>query len=141
MAISREEIFAAADALVAAGEREWTAAGFKRLIETGVVDVVGCDVGRAEGITGVLKVMELVDANHLWFNSHAWSSAVNTAASLALSAVSNRCLVQELKPDRNPMQHELVDRPFEPHDGLIDVPTRPGLGVDVNEEVLQRYAF
>ena len=98
--------------LIATGEREWEPRGFKEFVETGIVDVVGCDVGRAEGISGTLKVIEIVESNDVWFNSHAWSSAVNTAASIALSAVTPRCLLQELKPDPNPMQHELVEEPF-----------------------------
>lgn len=125
--------------LIATGEREWTGRGFKQFIETGIVDVVGCDVGRAEGITGVLKVIEYVEANDVWFNSHAWSSAVNTAASIALSAITPRCLLQELKPDINPMQHELIDEPFAQVGGWIDVPTKPGLGVEPREEVLAKY--
>jgi L-alanine-DL-glutamate epimerase-like enolase superfamily enzyme len=127
--------------LIATGEREWDARGFKEFVETGIVDVVGCDVGRAEGITGTLKVIEIVDANDVWFNSHAWSSAVNTAASIALSAITPRCLLQELKPDENPMQHELVDDPFAQRDGFIDVPNKPGLGVEPKEDVLRKYRF
>jgi L-alanine-DL-glutamate epimerase-like enolase superfamily enzyme len=127
--------------LIATGEREWTARGFKQFIETGIVDVVGCDVGRAEGITGVLKVIEYVEANDVWFNSHAWSSAVNTAASIALSAITPRCMLQELKPDPNPMQHELVDEPFTQVDGRIEVPRRPGLGVEPRLDVLEKYRF
>jgi L-alanine-DL-glutamate epimerase-like enolase superfamily enzyme len=127
--------------LVATGEREWTPRGFKDFIETGIVDVVGCDVGRAEGITGTLKVIEYVEANDVWFNSHAWSSAINTAASIALSAATPRCLLQELKPDENPMQHELVDEPLLQSGGWIDVPRKPGLGVEPKESVLAKYAF
>jgi D-galactarolactone cycloisomerase len=127
--------------LIATGEREWEPRAFKDLVETGIVDVVGCDIGRAEGITGTLKVIETVEANDVWFNSHAWSSAVNTAASIALSAITPRCLLQELKPDPNPMQHELVDEPFAQQDGFIEVPRRPGLGVEPKESVLRTYAF
>jgi L-alanine-DL-glutamate epimerase-like enolase superfamily enzyme len=125
--------------LVAGGEREWDARGFEALIATGVIDVVGCDIGRAEGITGALRVIQLVEQADVWFNSHAWSSAVNTAASIALSASTPRCLLQELKPLENPMQHELVEEPFAQHDGWIDVPRKPGLGVEVRESVLTKY--
>jgi L-alanine-DL-glutamate epimerase-like enolase superfamily enzyme len=125
--------------LVAGGEREWDARGYEAVIAGGVIDVVGCDIGRAEGITGVLKVIQLVEQANVWFNSHAWSSAVNTAASIALSASTPRCLLQELKPDENPMQHELVDEPFVQRDGWIDVPAKPGVGVEVRESVLARY--
>ncbi len=125
--------------LVAGGEREWDARGFQRVIESGVIDVVGCDIGRAEGITGALRVIALVEQHDLWFNSHAWSSAVNTSASIALSASTPRCLLQELKPDENPMQHELVETPIAQQDGWITVPTGPGLGVEVRESVLEQY--
>jgi L-alanine-DL-glutamate epimerase-like enolase superfamily enzyme len=127
--------------LVATGEREWDAYGYRKFLDTGVADVVGCDVGRAEGITGALKVIGLVEERDLWFNSHAWSSAVNTAASIALSGFTSRCLLQELKPDRNPMQHELVEEPFQQSGGFIDIPRGPGLGVTVREEVLHHYAL
>ena len=125
--------------LIATGEREWDARGAGEVIASGIVDVVGCDVGRAEGITGALRIIQLVEAGDVWFNSHAWSSAVNTAASIALSASTPRCLLQELKPDESPMQHELVTEPFVQHDGWIDVPRRPGLGVEIDETVLAKY--
>ena len=39
------------------------------------------------------------------------------------------------------MQHELVRCPFEQVDGYIDVPNEPGLGVEVDESVVRKYAF
>ena len=127
--------------LIAGGEREWDVRGFQEVIGTGLIDVVGCDIGRAEGITGALRVIGLVEQANVWFNSHAWSSAVNTAASIALSASTPRCLLQELKPDESPMQHELVDEPFSQRDGLIGVPRRPGLGVEPKQSVLDKYRW
>lgn len=130
-----------AQCMIGTGEREWNARGFARVIDSGVVDVVGCDPGRAEGITGALRVIELVEAADVWFNAHSWSSAVVTAASLALSASTPRCLLFEMKPIENPMQHELVSRPFVQVDGWIEVPMLPGLGVEINEDTLRKYRF
>lgn len=127
--------------LIATGEREWNIAGYQRLIETGIVDVVGCDPGRAEGITGFQKLIQMVESATIWYNAHAWSSAIITAASLALSAISDRCLVFEMKPLPNPMQDELVAAPFKQKDGWINVPMAPGLGVDVREDVVEKYRF
>ena len=45
----------------------------------------------------------------------------------------------EVKPLRNPMQHELVTEPFEHVDGWFYPPTKPGLGIEVIEEVVDRY--
>jgi L-alanine-DL-glutamate epimerase-like enolase superfamily enzyme len=130
-----------ATTLIAGGEREWDARGFQEVIGSGLIDVIGCDIGRAEGITGGLAVIGLVEQANVWFNSHAWSSAVNTAASIALSVSTPRCMLQELKPDESPMQHELVDTPFAQRDGLISVPRSPGLGVEPKESVLARYRW
>ena len=125
--------------LVGTGERCWSTDQYRRLIESGIVDVVGCDPGRVGGITGFRELIGLVEQSQLWFNAHAWSSAIITAASLALSASSNRCLLFELKPIENPMQHELVEQPFWHTDGFISAPNKPGLGVEIKEAVIQKY--
>jgi len=126
--------------LIATGEREWGTRAYRRLLGEGVVDIVGCDPGRSEGVTGFMELVKLAEQHSVWFNAHTWSSAINTAASLAVSGTSHRALVFELKPDVNPMQHELVNEPFEQHAGWIDVPTtKPGLGIDVDESVVQKY--
>ncbi len=127
--------------MIGTGEREWTRTGFTRVIDSGVVDVVGCDPGRAEGITGALKVIELVERADVWFNAHAWSSGIITAASLALSASTPRCLLFEMKPIPNPMQDELIKAPFRQADGWVSVPRLPGLGVEIDEKVLHEYRF
>jgi L-alanine-DL-glutamate epimerase-like enolase superfamily enzyme len=125
--------------LIGTGEREFTVRGYQQLVESGISDVVGFDPGRAGGITGGLKVIQAVEAANIWFNAHAWSSAVTTAASLALSASTNRCLLFEMKPLVNPMHDELITVPFAHDHGVISAPDRPGLGIDVIESVLESY--
>lgn len=125
--------------LFAGGEREWDVHGYEGALADGLIDVVGVDVGRVGGITGALQVMSLIERERRWFNSHAWSSAVNTAVSLALSASTDRSLLQELKPDRNPMQDELVATPIRQVDGQVAVPTGPGIGVEPLIEVIEHY--
>lgn len=127
-------------ALIAYGEKEWTLEGFERVLGTGTVDVVGIDPGRAEGITGFKRATERVEAYRRQANAHAWSSAIVSAASLAVSFSSPACKLFELKPLRNPMQHELVPEPIEHVDGWVYPPTqRPGLGIDIQEDVVDRY--
>jgi L-alanine-DL-glutamate epimerase-like enolase superfamily enzyme len=124
---------------MAYGEKEWNLEGYERILETGTIDVVGVDPGRAEGITGFKKVTERVEAYRRQANAHAWSSAIVSAASLAISFNSPACKVFEFKPLRNPMQHELVTTPFGWKDGWVLPPTGPGLGIEVIEEVVDRY--
>lgn len=124
---------------IAYGEKEWTLDGYERVLATGTVDVIGVDPGRAEGITGFRRVAELIEQHRRQANAHAWSSAIGTAASLAISFSSPACKVFESKPIRNPMQHELVSAPYDPVDGWALPPSGPGLGINVIEEVVDRY--
>ena len=94
---------------------------------------------RAEGITGFKKVCDRVEAYRRQANAHAWSSAIVTAASLAISFSTPACKLFEFKPLRNPMQHDLVTKPFDHVDGWVYPPTGPGLGIEVIEEVVEGF--
>ena len=52
----------------------WTTEQYHRLIATGIVDVIGCDPGRAGGITGFRELIDAVEQTQLWFDAHAWSA-------------------------------------------------------------------
>lgn len=125
---------------ICTGEDLWTINDFHRLIKTGSVDILMIDPGRSEGITGYWKVQEMTAHENRYINAHAWSSAIITAASVHLTAAAPNHIVMEIKPFRNPMQHELVKEPFEMKEGFITVPDKPGLGVEVDEAVVKKYA-
>jgi L-alanine-DL-glutamate epimerase-like enolase superfamily enzyme len=123
------------------GEKGWTIPHYRRLIASGAIDVIMIDPGRAEGLTGLKKVIDLAaDAGQSW-NAHSWTSALNTAGALHLAAASPNVLVLELKPERSTIQHELVTDPIEMKDGWIAVRDKPGLGVTVDEAWVRRKAF
>ncbi len=123
------------------GEKGWTVPHFRGLIDSGALDIVMIDPGRAEGVTGTKKVIDLAADAGLSWNAHSWSSAINTAASLHLAAASPNVLLLELKPELSPMQNDLVADPIEMRDGWIEVRDTPGLGVTVDEGAVRRYAF
>jgi len=126
--------------LIAYGEREWNVDGFDQILVTGTCDVFGIDPGRAEGVTGFVKAVARIESHRRQANAHAWSSAIVSAASLAVSFSSLAFKLFEFKPLRNPMQHELVSEPFEQKDGWIYPPSdKPGLGIEINEDVVNRY--
>ncbi|HEV7247880.1 MAG TPA: mandelate racemase/muconate lactonizing enzyme family protein [Shinella sp.] len=129
---------AAVDVPIGTGEREWTLSGYRRLIETGTVDVLGVDPSRAEGVTGFRMVDALCEANGITVNAHAWSSAILTAASLHLSLASRTARLFELKPFPVVVQSELVEEPIWHVGGDIRAPAGPGLGITVDEAVLSR---
>lgn len=125
---------------IAAGEREYTLAGYRRWLDTGAVDVFGLDPARIEGVTGFRRAAAAIEAAGRTVNAHAWSTAVLTGASLHLSLASPAAELFELKPLPGPMQTDLVDEPFWHRDGIVAAPMRPGHGAEPRGAVLARYA-
>lgn len=132
---------AAADLRICTGEKGWHAAHYRGLIDSGAIDVLMTDPGKAEGVTGTWAVIGMAAAAGRHWNAHSWSSALNTAASLHLAVAAPNALLFELKPLPSPMQHELVRVPIEQRDGWITPPDGPGLGVEVDEAVVRLYRF
>ena len=124
---------------IGTGEDEWNVESYDRLIRSGGVDVVQMDPGRCHGLTGCRHVIKLIETANLRFSAHTWSSALNTAASLHLLASSTHGDSMDFKPHESPMQHELVSDPWVQQDGYLAVRNNPGLGVQVREEIVQKY--
>ena len=127
---------AASGIRIAYGEREWNARGVQRIVETGTVDVIGLDPGRIEGITGFRKAAEICALNRRQANAHNFSTAIVGAASQALSFASPACHLLELQPVYGPAQRDLVDRPIWHVDGFVNLPDGPGLGIEINEDLV-----
>ncbi len=126
--------------LIAYGEREWNTEGFDAILATGTCDVFGIDPGRAEGITGFAKAADRIHSHKRQVNAHAWSSAIVSAASLAVSFSNLAFKLFEFKPLANPMQNELITEPFAHKDGWVYPPLgKPGLGIEIIEDVVNKY--
>jgi L-alanine-DL-glutamate epimerase-like enolase superfamily enzyme len=124
---------------IGTGEQEWDVEGYRRLLRGGGVDVVQMDPGRCLGISGCRAVIKLIEAENLQFSAHTWSSALNTAASVHLLAISTHGVCMDFKPHESPMQHELVSDPWVQSNGYLSVRATPGLGVTVCEDVVKKY--
>jgi L-rhamnonate dehydratase len=127
------------DIPVAAGEQDATRWGFRELIERGHVDVIQPDVTRCGGITELLRIAELAESHGVKTVPHAWKSGIIKAASLHVNAVLPEALYQEYCVAGTPINTGLtVQRLPVEADGCIAVPTAPGLGVELDFEVVER---
>ncbi len=123
---------------LAAGENEFGLQGFRELIRAGAVDIVQPDACRCGGISEVWRVGRLAAEHGLRFATHSWSDAVAIAANAhVVSAMPNGVTV-EIDRMNNPFVDELLQRPLEVVDGEIALGDRPGLGIDLNWEVIER---
>jgi L-alanine-DL-glutamate epimerase-like enolase superfamily enzyme len=132
------ELRAKTQTKIAYGEKEFGLEGVQRLLESGTCDVLGFDPGRAEGLTAFRHAVTRVEAARREANAHAWSTAIVSAASLAISWSTPVCRQFEVKPLRDVAQFELVAEPLAHSGGFMPQPQGPGLGIEVREDVVQR---
>ncbi len=126
---------------IAFGERLFTLDAFHRILDADVCDYILVDAGRAEGITGVLQIVNLAAQFNVKFNPHTYSSAVNTAAAIHIALWAKRPSIFELMPLPSVMQVELATNPIRHIDGWVMAPDGPGLGVTVNEDAVHKYTM
>lgn len=129
----------AVDVRIACGEQEATEWGFQQLIERGGVDVVQPDLTRCGGFTVARKIVHMAERANRLVAPHSWSSDLLTAASLHLTAFQRRAEFVEFSTSHGPLSRALVKEPLRLVDGYLPVPTGPGLGVEVNDAVIERY--
>jgi L-rhamnonate dehydratase len=127
------------DVRIACGEQEATEWGFQQLIEQGGVDVLQPDLTRCGGFTVARKIVHMAERANRLVIPHSWSSDLLTAASLHLTAFQRRAEFVEFSTSYGPMSRELVKEPLRLKDGYLPVPEGPGLGVEVNDEAIERY--
>jgi len=113
------------------------------LMDRGKVDVIQPDIGRAGGLTECLRIARLANDRGLLCTPHGWKSGLTVAAEVHLSAAAeNVPFIEYMVPELWPsvIRRELVRPEFAPQDGVIELPRTPGLGVELNEEVVGRLA-
>jgi L-alanine-DL-glutamate epimerase-like enolase superfamily enzyme len=127
------------DTLIACGEQEATEWGFRDLIERGGVDILQPDLTRCGGFTVARKIVHMAELANRLIIPHSWSSDLLTAASLHLNAFQRRAVFVEFNTSQGPLSREMVKEPLRLVDGYLEVPTAPGLGVEVNETTIEKY--
>lgn len=139
------------DVPIAGGEAEFTRYGFRDFIEAGCVDIVQPDICVAGGISEVMKISTLASARNIRTIPHVWGSGIAIAAALQVCSalpltpythhavpVQNEPVI-EFDRTRNPLRDDLLTRRVRVVDGAVVVPDGPGLGVEVDEEIVEKY--
>jgi L-alanine-DL-glutamate epimerase-like enolase superfamily enzyme len=129
----------ATEVRIAAGEEESSRASFVDLMDRGKIDVVQVDVTRVGGLTEAKKIAFLAQDRGLPCVNHSFTSDLNIAASLHLLASIPNAILLEFCAEESPLRSQLARNPLRVVDGQVAVPQGPGLGVEVDEEVIERY--
>lgn len=133
------EVRAQTDIPIAAGESEFTRFDFRDLVDLRAVDILQPDLAICGGLTEGIRIAALAESYQLGLAPHLWGGALMFAAGLHLCAVSPSAFIVEYSLGWNPMLHELAEESFPVVDGHVAVPDRPGLGVTVRPEFVERH--
>lgn len=142
-----ERIADAINIPLAGGECEFTRYGFQNFLSTDAVDFLQPNVGRAGGFRECLRIADMASAKDLIYAPHTGSSsAITMAAELQIAAaVPNFGIYEHMQSDwskeqKNPLREDLVEEDVEVYeDGEVKVPDRPGLGITINEDILEAH--
>jgi L-alanine-DL-glutamate epimerase-like enolase superfamily enzyme len=124
---------------LAAGENEFGVQGFRELIRCKAVDIVQPDASRCGGISEVWRVAKMAADAGLEFAPHTWSDAVAVTANAHVVAAMPNGLTVEMDQTGNPFIEDLLVEPLRVKDGQLTLSRRPGLGIELNQAVVQRY--
>lgn len=142
------ELLAGLDVPVAAAEGLETRSDFDAFLTRGAATIVQPDVAICGGIGEALFVAELAALRGRLCVPHAWGGAVLMAATTQLLAVlrdpsevpAHDAPLLEVDRLDNPLRTELGSGEVRPVDGVVAVPTGPGLGIDVDDATVRRLA-
>lgn len=124
---------------IAGGEQESGVAAFRRLIEDGHLDIVQPDLGRCGGLTEGKRIAYMAHERHKKVVPHAFKTGILVAASTHFAASIPNGFMIEHTVSTSPLSRELVAEPIVFKDGYVQVPKLPGLGVTVDEAVVEKY--
>jgi D-galactarolactone cycloisomerase len=124
---------------LAAGENEFGFQGFRELIRAGAVDIVQPDASRCGGISELVRAARLAHASQLRVAPHSWSDAVAIVANAHVVAALPSNITVEIDQTGNPFVEELLLEPLQVKDGHLRLGHAPGLGVRLNDKVVDNY--
>ena len=137
---------------VTGGEHLGSLDAFREYVARRVVDVLQPDVANCGGLSGARRIAALAQAFHVRVFPHVWGTPVAVAAGLHLAAtlpstpptMTATPLAQEplfeFDSTPHPIRDALMTDALKPKDGWLTIPSGPGLGVEVDRSVLERFA-
>ncbi len=132
---------------IAGGECEYLRFGFHQLLENRSVDILQLDICSCGGLTEAKRIATLASTYGIEVIPHTWGTGIAIHAALHFIANLEELPGRLFSPDyyleydqtENAIRESLTTPRIELKEGMIDVPDRPGLGIEVSEDALYQY--
>jgi galactonate dehydratase len=124
---------------IATGERLSTVFDFTRILEDGAAVYLQPDLGSCGGISECKKIAAVAEGYYAQMAPHVWGGPVITAAALQIAASVPNFLIMESIYKGGGYFDEIIVESFVWEDGYYVLPKSPGIGVDLNMKVVEKY--
>lgn len=126
---------------VATGERLATKFEFRELLEKQAAAILQMALGRVGGILEARKIAGMAEAYYAQIAPHLYCGPIEAAANIQVDTCSPNFLIQESIGRFDGFHAEILKEPIQWEEGYIIPPTKPGLGVELDEEVVARHPY
>ena len=126
---------------IATGERLATKYDFARVLEKQAASILQMALGRVGGILEAKKIAGMAEAHYAQIAPHLYCGPIEGAANIQIDTCSPNFLIQEGIETWGGFHAEILKEPIQWEDGYIIPPTKPGLGVELNEEVASKHPY
>jgi len=137
------ELCAKVDIYIAGGEAEYGIYTFKEFLERKIYDIIQCDVTLSGGFMETKKIASMAQAFGKWCIPHAWSVGPGIIANLHLCCAIPNCpyfeYVKESPAFNIDVRDAIISEPLLIKNGYVKLPSGPGLGVEINYDVINKY--
>lgn len=124
---------------ICVGERHYTRYGIRELLENGICDILMPDITRCGGPSEMKRMATMMEAYQVLLAPHNPNGPLSTLASAHVCATVPNFFRQEFIFNDVPWRDEIISQPLQIEDGKIVLSDKPGLGVDLKEEVMEMH--
>jgi galactonate dehydratase len=133
------EVKAKSPVPIATGEMLYTKFQFRELFEKHAVDIAQPDICVAGGLIELKKIAAMAEAHYISIAPHNPMGPVATAVNTHFAVSTPNFLILEYTPDDIGKRSELLQAPMQVTDGYIEVPQKPGFGIELNLDAFEKY--
>lgn len=128
------------DIPVVTGEAIYTKLGFRDVLEQRSVDIINPDVCNCGGILELKEIAAMAEPSYIAVSPHNYNSTtIGLAATVQVSACITNFLITEYFVNFEKMGNKIAVEPFNVKNGYIELPKKPGLGIELKEEFLHEH--
>ncbi|MCL4851838.1 MAG: galactonate dehydratase [Bryobacteraceae bacterium] len=126
---------------IASGERLVGRSEFRSLLEKRAVDIIQPDVTHCGGISEARRIAAMAETYMMPLACHNPQGPVSTASSVHVAFATPNYLIQEVVRNDVPWRNDIVTETIPLETGVCTAPTKPGLGIEINEREAVKHPF